>query len=116
MQTPLPEKPLTLPEAERAAVMLGIVTLDGLTSELVTKAWRQKIFEAHPDVVKTEKYSISGRAPAERIEQLQLARNTLLRWLEEAPKADCSDCGGTGYKRDPANVFKTIPCPKCGGK
>jgi hypothetical protein len=98
------EHPVTQQEAEHAAWDLGILATDASADD-VQRAFRARVRDAHPDAG-----GDAGGAP-ERIAELRAARDTLLRWLEQAPKAGCRECGGSGY------VFGRLavkPCSRCG--
>jgi predicted Zn-ribbon and HTH transcriptional regulator len=104
------ERRVTQSEAERAWDVLSNCgpfklvqaharhPLRGFAAE-VNHAFRLRLREVHPDA--------GGDAAA----ALRAARDTLLRWLEQAPKADCKECGGSGF------VFGKLavkPCSRCG--
>jgi DnaJ-class molecular chaperone len=98
------ERPVTQDDAERASGRLG-VHLTGLIEYDVREAFRAAIRAVHPDA--------GGNAAAapERLKELRAARDMLLRWLEQAPKATCKECGGSGYVMGSLAVK---PCSRCG--
>lgn len=102
------ERPVTQQEARRAADELEIpqgMPLSDLTELAVQTSFRARVREAHPDA------GGDAAAAPERLAELRAARDTLLRWLEQAPKADCRECGGTGYVWSKLAVK---PCSRCG--
>jgi len=99
---------VTQDEAERAAKVLQLgrwIFTTPVTSEDIRKVWRVRVQEAHPDA------GGDAAAAPDRLKELRAARDTLLTWLEQAPKADCKACGGTGWVR--AGLV-TKPCLRCG--
>jgi aspartate/methionine/tyrosine aminotransferase len=99
------ERPVTQQDAVQAARMLGVMYLANATPGQVRNQFRLKLQEAHPDA------GGDAAAAPERIAELRAARDTLLRWLEQAPKADCRECGGTGYVW---GKLALKPCSRCG--
>lgn len=102
------ERPITQDEAERAAKVLQLgrwIFTTPTTAEDINKTWRARVQEVHPDA------GGDAAAAPERLAELRAARDTLLRWLEQAPKADCKECGGTGWVWSKLAVK---PCSRCG--
>jgi hypothetical protein len=102
------ERPVTQQDAEHAWKLLnrgpwGLKAIG--EADDVQRAFRARLREAHPDAG-----GDAAVAPKE-IAELRAARDTLLRWLEQAPKADCKECGGTGYVWSKLSVK---PCSRCG--
>lgn len=101
------ERPVTQEEAVRAADRLEIPFSGrvNLTEFEVRDYYRAALKTAHPDA------GGDAAAAPERLAGLRAARDTLLRWLEQAPKADCRECGGSGYVMGKLAVK---PCSRCG--
>lgn len=106
------------PKAEEAAEALG-VSLDGLTSDALGKAYRRMAKECHPDHHKNDKLSQWAR--------VSWAKECLEKWLERQPQeitdeptgdGSCRACNGSGR----VNVRKrgfgkplTMACIVCKG-
>jgi hypothetical protein len=99
------KRKVTQDDAQRAAATLGVDLTLRTTPEDVRKAFRVCLRSVHPDAGGDQ------GAAAERIKQLGAARETLLAWLERAPKADCSECGGRGFV---FGRWGAKPCSRCG--
>jgi hypothetical protein len=105
------ERPVTQQDARRAADELEIpqsMALSDLTELAVQTSFRARVREVHPDA------GGDAAAAPERIAELRAARDTLLRWLEGQPKADCKECGGTGYVWRRKGAMVVQPCLRCG--
>jgi 2-oxo-4-hydroxy-4-carboxy--5-ureidoimidazoline (OHCU) decarboxylase len=102
------ERPVRQQDAFRAAETLDGALKNLRTVDDVQRAFRARLREAHPDAG-----GDAAVAPKE-IAELRAARDTLLRWLEQAPKADCKECGGTGYVWQRSGAMVVKPCSRCG--
>lgn len=109
---------VTQDEARQAAVLLGVqCSLDArveatfnfatslFTPNDVRTAFCAALTKAHPD--------LGGDAAAapDRLKALTAARDTLLAWLAQAPKADCKECQGRGFVTGRWGM--RFPCSRC---
>lgn len=104
-------------KAAEAAKELG-VELDTLSPDSLSKAYRTKARESHPD---------SGQYDPEKWARVSWSKEVLVRWLERQPaeerqavvaKGDCRACGGTGrvpVKRAGFGKPMTLQCVMCNG-
>lgn len=101
------ERPVTQQDAAQAAKVLQLgpwfFKVPGVAED-VQRLFRAGVRAAHPDA------GGDAAAAPEKLAELRAARDTLLRWLEQAPKADCRECGGTGYVWGKLSVK---PCSRC---
>lgn len=107
-------------KAAQAATILG-VELNGLTADALTRAYRTKAKDAHPD--SADNYDVRVWA------DVSWAKEVLVRWLESCgatqmdaiqDAGDCRSCNGsgrvavgkpTGFKAKPV----TLMCVMCNG-
>lgn len=106
-------------KASEAAKVLE-VELNGLTSDTVRKAYRNKVKECHPDH--------HGNAKLQMWSQVSWAKEVLDRWLVQNPEpspsteiagtGNCRACEGTGRVRLSTGSFGkplTMMCVLCNG-
>jgi hypothetical protein len=98
-------KPLSLPEAEQAAKLLGLELAD-VNTESLRAAFRDRVRELHPDSAAEMPSDV-----AEKIQHVFQARAKLLVWVAQQPKPGCTVCGGKGYLR--TGPFQTQICTSC---
>lgn len=105
-------------KAREAADVLE-VELNSLTSSALSKAYKKKAKECHPDHHKSERLSMWAR--------VSWAKDCLTMWLERNPmpvaepevkQGDCRACGGTGRvnaRRAGFGTPLTMSCVVCKG-
>lgn len=98
-------KPLGLPEAEKAAEVLGL-ELSAVDADTLRKAFRDRVKALHPDTG-----AEMSAETAEKIQEAFQARVKLLAWVAMQPKSDCTICGGKGWTR--SGPFGTRVCTAC---
>lgn len=98
-------KPLSLPEAEQAAKVLGLELAD-VNTETLRGAFRDRMREIHPDASVA-----AGDNASEEIQKAYQARAKLLLWVSMQPKKGCTVCGGRGWVR--SGPFGSQVCSAC---
>lgn len=98
-------KLLSLPEAEQAAILLGL-GLSDLTAEKLRTAFRVRVRTLHPDTG-----AEMSAETSEKIQEAFQARAKLIVWLQQQPNANCTVCGGKGWIR--SGAFNTQVCTSC---
>lgn len=113
MFTPPPRKEITRKDAERAAFVLGIPEIDGLTVTAVRAAFRDRARQVHPDAGGAA--LLQGTSPGETLAGLQVARDVLAEWVQMVPDAECPTCRGRGVVPTGNRFSPHTKCPTCQG-
>lgn len=109
---------VSVAKAQEAAEVLGITTLDGLTTETVNRAFRDKAKGCHPDH--------HGITQLEQWSKVSWAKEVLCGWVEKHPPEQteindgetCRNCQGEGRIKVRSSGFGkplTVQCSICRG-